>query len=439
MVRIHSSGDSIVLLRGHDPLHPCNDPRVIKDSMSLSRAGMNPIVVCWSKRLTGLPEKDILPDGTPLIRIFHPMGPKDSNIAGRYLTFRRLQSILIDEVSRLRPKIIHCYDLEMLEAGVRIKRRIGAFLSFVALEHWPLMERRNSRLLYISSMLLERLLTRSVDLIITVNPYLQRYYQRFCPTVTVMNCAPTLWGDGVNNSDIMKIRRNLNLIGRFTVMHHGNLNDFKGLGKLVEVARIFKQRKFHQHRSALACKDIIFVALGPCETKNRLVTELKKEGLDTCFKILDPVSFEDLPVFIKAADVNSGVMTPAHMNLIATPVKTLEAMNCGVPVQVNSECSFVSEMVREEGCGVVCPFDAEQMVKSILWMMEHPDVLKKMGKAGRRAAERRYNWEGEARKMIELYGAVINRNDFSMTFHSSVMGRDRRVTLREHNSLTTGN
>ena len=406
----------VVLLRGHDPLYPHNDPRVLKDCKSLKKAGLNPIVICWSKRLVNVPEDVTLPGEVPLIRIFHPIPGKEKNIISRYMAFRRVQEKLVNEVSRINPEIIHCYDLEMLEIGVKIKRRTGAFLCFVALEKWPLMERAESLGLYVASSFLERYLLRSVDHVITVNDHLAAYYSRYCPTTRVMNCAPYHWGENVPMEEIQRVRQKLGLYDSFVVMHHGNLTDFKGMRKLLDVAKRLKWSGELSNEHKGSRRGIRFVAIGPCPEKERYIRELKEDGLESFFLILDPVPFDLLPRYLHIADVNTAMLTPIHMNLISTPVKTLEAMNCSIPVQVNSECPMISEIVKEERCGVRCSHNTETIARSLIWMRDHPVELDRMGRAGRRAAERKYNWEREARKMDYLYNDVLGRGLRSSSF-----------------------
>ena len=396
----------VVLIRGHDPLYPHNDPRVLKDCKTLKEAGLNPIVICWSKRLDNVPEEATLPGGVPLIRIFHPIPGKERNIILRYAAFRRLQEKLVNEVSRINPEIIHCYDLEMLEIGVKIKRRTGAFLCFVALEKWPLMERAESLGIYVASSFLERYLLRSVDHVITVNDHLAAYYNRYCPTTRVMNCAPYNWGKNVPIEEVQRIRHKLGLAVSFVVMHHGNLTDFKGMRKLLDVVKRLKWSGELSKKNG-SRREFGFVAMGPCPEKERYIRELKEDGLERFFLILDPIPFDLLPKYLHIANVNTAMLMPVHMNLIATPVKTLEAMNCSIPVQVNSECPMISEIVKEERCGVRCSYNTEAIARSLLWMRDHPVELDEMGRAGRRAVELKYNWEREARKMVYLYADVL--------------------------------
>ena len=380
---------------------------MLKDCRSLKEAGLDPVVICWARRLHGVPVEDRLPGDVPLLRIFQKISGVETSLLSRYLTFRKLQAKIVRAAVSMKPEIIHCYDLEMLEAGARIKRQTGAILCYVALEHWPLMERSKSRRLFVASSILERVLIRSVDQVITVNDFLVDRYLKYCPTIRVMNCAPVNWNKKIAINKMKRIRERLGLADSFVVTHHGALNDFKGMSKLLDVAILLKKKGAGSYKVRGEKKKIKFVVLGSCPEKKRYLRVIRENGLENSFMILNSVPFDSIPDFLSISHVNSAMLKPAHMNLIATPVKTLEAMNCSVPVQVNSECPMIADIVDEEKCGITCRYDTGAMLNSLLWMMDHPLELERMGRSGRKAVERKYNWEKEAKKMISLYTKLL--------------------------------
>lgn len=97
--------------------------------------------------------------------------------------------------------------------------------------------------------------------------------------------------------------------------------------------------------------------------------------------------------------------TPNHLN--ALPIKLFEYMAAGIPVVV-SNFRHWEAIVKEEKCGIcVDPFDIDEIVKAINFLIENPDISDKMGKNGRKAVFEKYNWNIEEEKLIKLYEGVF--------------------------------
>ena len=93
-----------------------------------------------------------------------------------------------------------------------------------------------------------------------------------------------------------------------------------------------------------------------------------------------------------------------HIN--AQPNKIFEYMSAGIPV-IASDFPSWKKLLEECKCGLcVNPFDIDEIVQAILWIVEHPVEGAQMGKNGRRAIEEKYNWENESVKLLRLYEEV---------------------------------
>jgi len=98
---------------------------------------------------------------------------------------------------------------------------------------------------------------------------------------------------------------------------------------------------------------------------------------------------------------------PNHIE--ATPTKLFECMACGVPV-IASDFPLWRRIVHEQGCGlVVDPLNVPQVADAIIYLIEHPEEAKKMGRRGRELAEKKYNWESESKKLVLLYQRLLGK------------------------------
>lgn len=86
----------------------------------------------------------------------------------------------------------------------------------------------------------------------------------------------------------------------------------------------------------------------------------------------------------------------------------LEAMAAGLPCiaykRVLPEYEVASEEIIEDGVTGFCvdPFSKDELRDRVLYLIDHPDIRKKMGKMGRKACQTRFTWEGHVTEVLEL-------------------------------------
>ncbi len=88
-------------------------------------------------------------------------------------------------------------------------------------------------------------------------------------------------------------------------------------------------------------------------------------------------------------------------NVIGTPNKLFEAMAYGVPAIVTEE-THSGDMVKHLDCGVAVEYSARGM-SSAISLLKDPQARKRMGRCGRAAAEKDYNWMAMKERLCALY------------------------------------
>lgn len=102
------------------------------------------------------------------------------------------------------------------------------------------------------------------------------------------------------------------------------------------------------------------------------------------------------------------VLHPTKNYPDAYPVKMFEYMVAGLPV-IASDFPLWREIVDGAGCGLlVDPLAPAAIAEAMEWLLAHPEEAEAMGRRGRQAVERQYNWAPEAEKLISLYRRLLD-------------------------------
>jgi glycosyltransferase involved in cell wall biosynthesis len=136
------------------------------------------------------------------------------------------------------------------------------------------------------------------------------------------------------------------------------------------------------------------------------------EGLRTALRRskgwsrVDAVGYLDRPAVASLLGrVRAGlvVLRPEPKYIEAQPTKLFEYMAASLPV-IASDFPGWREIVERVGCGfLVDPMDPAAIARAIDDIMSHPCEAEAMGRRGRQAIEREYNWGPEEAKLLALY------------------------------------
>jgi glycosyltransferase involved in cell wall biosynthesis len=104
---------------------------------------------------------------------------------------------------------------------------------------------------------------------------------------------------------------------------------------------------------------------------------------------------------------------PAANHMESQPNKLFEYMLAGLPV-VASNFGHWDQFVSTLRCGIqVDPLDPSEIGDAVLWLLQHPEEAKAMGKRGRDAVLASYTWEQEFKKLLGLYRSLLSGEECS--------------------------
>ncbi|HPP44572.1 MAG TPA: glycosyltransferase, partial [Methanomassiliicoccaceae archaeon] len=91
-----------------------------------------------------------------------------------------------------------------------------------------------------------------------------------------------------------------------------------------------------------------------------------------------------------------------------SPTKIYEAMAVGVPVLTTGGTTS-GDLVAREKCGLVIDW-SEESYRSAIEKLREPGLRREMGRAGRAAVEREYNWDNMKRRLLDGYRDALLRS-----------------------------
>lgn len=86
--------------------------------------------------------------------------------------------------------------------------------------------------------------------------------------------------------------------------------------------------------------------------------------------------------------------------------KFFEYMMAGMPI-ICTDFILWKEIVEVNNCGIcVNPNNINEITQAIKYLIENPKIAKEMGDNGRKAIEKKYNWDLEEKKLISMYKSI---------------------------------
>jgi glycosyltransferase involved in cell wall biosynthesis len=356
------------------------DPRVYKEAMSLSDAGHQVTVIFWDRHAEYPSDETIQGVRVVGIRNKGLMKIMPHDLFRNPLWWRKA----FKNASELykngyRFDVVHCHDLDTLQTGVWLKKRLNVKLVYDAHEIFGYMiEKTMPSFVSKISFLIEKRLIKNVDHIITVNDPLKTFFSKIThhPIDIVMNCGEIITNTYSPPKNSM-----------FTVSYFGILESSRMFPKIVEYLGTIE--------------NIQFLVAGKKARLYNQVEQVSRKYKNIVF--LGSIPYNT--VIEKTLDCNAilCMLDPREKNnQVGLPNKIFEAMLTGRPVIVTKGL-YYSNLVETERCGVSVEYDFEEVQKSIIMLRDTPKLCEELGKNGLNAAIREYNWEKQKKTLLSIY------------------------------------
>jgi glycosyltransferase involved in cell wall biosynthesis len=394
---------NITMVLGIDFEKPYVDGRVHREARSLVRAGHNVTIVCWARtitneNLTDLPAESKY-DGIKIKRVFSPISPVDSSKFTRIRQHLKAMKKIAEVVVETPTDALHCHDYNTLF----VTRYLDKFRKPLVYDsHEDFINMLDDVLpwymLGIARGQERKLISNHVNYAITIAEPVAETLREYGAdkTVLVMNCRELDDYDGISSKKIIDLKNKYIKDDELMVLYLGVIGRDRGLKDLVEVFR-------------RGIKDNIKLVIGGM---GHLENELR--GCVKDVKSASWVGFvpgKKLIEYNLASDIMLVLFNPARPSQARTlPNKLFEAMAAAKPIIV-CEGTEAAKIVEKEKCGLTIPYgNTKALADAIVKLADDPALRTKLGKAGRAAAEREYNWKLQEKRLLDIY-EEINKNN----------------------------
>jgi glycosyltransferase involved in cell wall biosynthesis len=138
---------------------------------------------------------------------------------------------------------------------------------------------------------------------------------------------------------------------------------------------------------------------------------VRSSGLEDRVTVTAWIPYEQVHRETLSAAAGVIIFQPVRLNHThALPHKLFDYMRAAIPVIVPGFAVEVAQIVRDADCGlIVDPTDAAAVADAMNRLLRDPDLRQRLGKNGREAVLRRYNWDIEAAKLVRLYQSLADQ------------------------------
>lgn len=214
-----------------------------------------------------------------------------------------------------------------------------------------------------------------------------------------------VWSSGVDPNlfdpeNVEDCRSELGFKDRFVIMYHGILSPNRGLQQAIEAIAMVRKSQ----------PEVIFFLLGKGPAQTELEGQIRNLGLENHVLIHPPVPLEEVPRYIKSADVGILPFPDLDWWNTSSPIKLNEYLAMGKPVVVTDIAAHRAALGKLK-CGFFVPnHQPDSLAHGIKTVIEKASELRALGEIARKTAIEHFTWKRQARK-IKVYFQDLLRED----------------------------
>jgi len=360
-------------------VHKTFDTRIfLKECRSLAKAGYTMVFITSH-------EKNEVVNGVQIRAL-----PRSRNRLDR---MTRLSLHMLVAALRERADLYHFHDPELLPVGILLSLG-GKRVIYDAHEDVPkqIQDKKWLKPWFRSSMsrlvaVLQKIASTTLSGIVTATPDIAKNFPT-AKTVVVKN-YPLL-------DELQYVEREGTDHSLTNLVYIGGITEIRGAMEMLDAVASLSEE----------CPVRLRLAgpIHPPELESRM---RQHRGWKFC-EYLGWLDREQINNLLATSDIGLVPLHPARNHIRSLPIKMFEYMASGLPV-IASDFPLWREIVETSDCGILIdPQSPQAISEAVQWMIAHPHETAGMGRSGRKAIERDYNWQPEFENMHQLYRRILS-------------------------------
>lgn len=187
--------------------------------------------------------------------------------------------------------------------------------------------------------------------------------------------------------------------------------------KILSVGRLV-EKKGHEYGIKAISKlvkkgyDIKYYIIGEGELRNKLEVLISELELEDNVELMGSVSDETLHKFYGSSHIFLfPSVTASNGDKEGQGLVLQEAQAMGVPI-VTTRHNGIPEGVIEDRSALLVPEkDPDGLARKLEYLIDNPQIWPRMGKAGRKFVEKRYDIDNLNDRLVKIYEAVLEEDD----------------------------
>ena len=186
------------------------------------------------------------------------------------------------------------------------------------------------------------------------------------------------------------------------VIHTGLISRERGWPQLLEAVAILQDKSIQVH----------FIGEFNDGSVEDCLREAERLEIKNQIKITSWMRYEEMMEQLHLANVGVVLFQPGVKNHVwALPHKLFDYMYAKLPVVVPEFAIEVANIVQTSQCGLTVKSDnPADIAMALRRVLEDSDHAIKMGKNGRDAVLKKYNWEREGKALIKMYDELLDKD-----------------------------
>jgi glycosyltransferase involved in cell wall biosynthesis len=243
--------------------------------------------------------------------------------------------------------------------------------------------------------ILETMVLKSCNAVITVGPDLERYVKTLGSDIRVVmieNIALQAYQTPVLPDAVEELKARLNLDGRVPIVYTGTYERYQGLEMALECAHIVAK----QH------PDVIFIFVGAKNQQRKQWTAMaRKMGLQEHVLFVDVVSPAEAMVYL----AYGAVLISPRLDGTTTPLKVYSYLHAHKPIVAT--CITAHTQVLTDETAILVEPNSDAFAEGILRVLHNPELAERIAANAHEAAKQKFSHQDYISKVDQIYQSLL--------------------------------